>query len=67
MLPQGYCRESSPRAARSHSASVGSRPPAQSQKARASSQVTLDAGKASGIPHSGDFGGGRVDAAWKRL
>src|SRR5438093_9564278 len=67
VLPQGYCRASPPRAARSHSASVGSRPPAQAQKARASSQVTLEAGKASGVPHTGDFGGGWLDAARKRL
>ena len=38
--PHGHVRASSPRAARSHCASVGSAPPAQRQYADASSQVT---------------------------
>ena len=44
-FPQGYFRPSSPRAALSHSASVGSLPPAQEQKAWASYQLTSTTGR----------------------
>ena len=45
MLPQGYLLPRGPRAARSHSASVGSRPPAHAQYIDASCQVTRVTGK----------------------
>ena len=45
--PQGYSRPSVPRAAFSHSASVGRRPPAKRQKACASAQVTFATGRRS--------------------
>jgi len=43
-LPQGYSRPSVPRAAFSHSSSLGRRPPAKAQKACASCQFTLVTG-----------------------
>src|SRR5438034_1290428 len=44
-LPQGYLRPSGPLAARSHSASVGNRPPAHAQNAAASNQLTPTTGR----------------------
>ncbi len=51
--PHGYVRASVPRAAFSHSASVGSRPPAQAQKADASSQSTNVTGWSAGAGQCG--------------
>ena len=51
--PHGYVRASVPRAAFSHSASVGSRPPAQAQNADASSQSTNVTGWSGGAGQCG--------------
>src|SRR5579871_4497532 len=54
--PQGNMRPSVPRAAFSHSASVGRRPVAQRQNWTALSQETLTTGSLSRIPQVGAFG-----------
>src|SRR4051812_20527079 len=66
--PHGKSRPSAPRAARSHSASVGRRRPAHAQYSRASAQVTFTTGwRETSTPArpSGGGGGARPVAAQK--